>query len=54
MDPIEWIEHPDHRFPGRTVIIGRINGKTYAASYCVRRENARDAIRAAVRADGAS
>lgn len=49
-DPFEWTEYPDRRTPGRTVILGRIDGATYAASYITRQTKAMDAIRAAHRA----
>jgi hypothetical protein len=47
-DSIEWWEYPDVRFPGRTVIIGRLSGNTIAASFVSGREAAVEAIRSAL------
>ena len=51
-DPIAWSEYPDHCFPGRTVLIGVVDGTTYAASFVGRRDKALNAIRVAARAQG--
>lgn len=51
-DPITWTEHPDCRFPGRTVLVGVYFGKTYHASFVGRRDKAVDAIRHTARAEG--
>lgn len=46
---IQWSEHPDQRFPGRTVLVGTVGTKTYVASYRERKSVATQAIIAAVR-----
>lgn len=51
-DPIEWTEYTDLRSPHRTVILGRIGGTTYGASYVSNRDKACEAIRSAARAQG--